>query len=135
MNLSAQSVLSLHALAPRAVHGCLDVVVPMLANGTLVADLAVDGVALDEREAGDDAGFPGHRPVVITFSWTATRRNVTRPRKPPPTPMLPRPVGREAKEQESATAQRVAARIWQEAASQISFALTFPCCNILKLGR
>ena len=50
--------MGLHALAPRAVHGCSDVVVPMLPNGTLVANLAVDGVGLDQRQPSDDAWLP-----------------------------------------------------------------------------
>lgn len=50
--------MRLHALAPRAVHRGGDVVVPGLSDGALVADLAVDSVALHQRETGDDARFP-----------------------------------------------------------------------------
>jgi len=52
------SILSLHTLAPRTVHCVLNVIVPVLSDGALVADLAVDSVALHQRETGDDARFP-----------------------------------------------------------------------------
>ena len=49
------SVLGLHRLAPWAVETRGNVIVPVLPNRALVADLAVDGVRLHERHASDDA--------------------------------------------------------------------------------
>lgn len=62
------SVLRLHALAPRAVHCGLDVIIPVLSDGALVADLAVNGVGLDERCTGDDARLPLGTAVVASES-------------------------------------------------------------------
>lgn len=52
------SILSLHTLAPRTVHGGLNVIVPVLSDGALVADLAMNSVTLHQRETGDDARLP-----------------------------------------------------------------------------
>jgi hypothetical protein len=50
--------LGLHTFTPWAVHRGRDVVVPMLSDGTLVADLALDGVGLHQWESGDDTRIP-----------------------------------------------------------------------------
>jgi hypothetical protein len=49
----------LHGVAPRAVVEDVDVVVPVISEGTHVAELARDRVSLDERVTRDNAGFPG----------------------------------------------------------------------------
>ena len=53
-----RSVLSLHALAPRTVHRSLNIVVPMLSDSTLVANLA-------SSTFGNLLGDQGPKPAEI----------------------------------------------------------------------
>jgi len=62
------SVLSLHLVAPRTVHGDSDEIVPSISQGTHGAELAVDCVGSDQWIASDDAGFP-----VRLALWAAER--------------------------------------------------------------
>lgn len=48
----------MHAVAPRAVLGNCHVLVPVVADRTHVAELASDGLALDQRISSDDASLP-----------------------------------------------------------------------------
>ena len=43
-NLFLTSIGRLHGLAPGAVHGCTNVVVPVVPQGSLVAEFALDGL-------------------------------------------------------------------------------------------
>lgn len=52
------SILSLHAVAPGAVLSGADVVVPVLTDRTHAANLARDGMSLDQRITRYDAGLP-----------------------------------------------------------------------------
>ena len=53
------SVLSLHRVAPGAVLEGIDVVVPVVSDGTHVAELALDCLGFDKRRSTDDARLPG----------------------------------------------------------------------------
>jgi hypothetical protein len=55
---SIKSVLSLHGVAPGAVLEDIDVIVPVVSEGTHVAELARDGISLDERVTRNNAWFP-----------------------------------------------------------------------------
>ena len=50
------------------MHGGVDIVVPVLSDGTLAADLAVDGVALNQRKTSNDARLPLSLTVVAVES-------------------------------------------------------------------
>lgn len=63
------SVLRLHTLTPWAMHSSLDVIVPVLSDGALHADLARDRVALDKGQTCDDTGLP-HSLAVLAVECT-----------------------------------------------------------------
>lgn len=48
------------------MHRGLDVIIPVLSDCALVADLAVNGVGLDERCTGDDARLPFGAAVLAS---------------------------------------------------------------------
>ena len=52
------SKLGLHAVAPRAVFGGTNVVVPILTDGTHTADLALNRLVLDKRIDCNNARLP-----------------------------------------------------------------------------
>lgn len=52
------SVRRLHAVTPGAVLSCSDVLVPVVSQGTHVAELALNALALDERVTSDNARLP-----------------------------------------------------------------------------
>jgi len=58
----------LHALAPRAVHYFSYVIVPVVANGALVANFAMDGILLDQRKSGYHARLPARHAVAAVKS-------------------------------------------------------------------
>lgn len=62
------SILSLHRLAPRAVHCCLDKVIPVISDGTFIANLTMDGICFDKRKTGDDTWFPVGLAVIASKS-------------------------------------------------------------------
>ena len=50
--------MSLHGVAPGAVLEDIDVIIPVVSDGAHVAELALNGVSLDQGVARDDARLP-----------------------------------------------------------------------------